>query len=444
VGFAWSPAFYNQRVVIRGGFGINYNEEEIAISANVFGNPGISVSPNFSSSLPTSINPGIVYQVPADAHSLYGYPSNPNTVSTFGTNGLPETGQIGVTAFDSNLPTMYTEHWSLDTQTDLGKQFIFTLGYQGSASRHTYFHYDANAAASVEGIPLNPQVNGVNYFGNGGHGNYNAMLAGLKHQFSHQFMADAELTWAKSMDTSSAPYTEQDYPYDPSLSYGRSDYNIGRQFKIFGMWQPIFFHGGHSWAERVVGGWSLSGILNLHSGFPWNPVYNSEVGSLYCATCGYYQVLPVAYLGGAKNDTSNDAFKSGPGVGNGVNSNFPLAATSPNKAEVYFQPPALTAGPDFPGTGGVPPQGPGVRRNSWTGPGYRDVDATISKRFGLGKIKGLGETAGFEVRADAFNVFNNLNFNPTSISNNIQASDFGQAKSALGSRTVTLQARFSF
>ena len=190
-----------------------------------------------------------MYQVPADAHSLYGYPSNPNTISTFGTNGLPETGQIGVTAFDSNLPTMYTEHWSLDTQTDLGKQFIFTLGYQGSASRHTYFHYDANAAASVEGIPLNPQVNGVNYFGNGGHGNYNAMLAGLKHQFSHQFMVDAELTWAKSMDTSSAPYTKQDYPYDPSLSYGRSDYNIGRQFKIFGMWQPIFFHGGHSWAE---------------------------------------------------------------------------------------------------------------------------------------------------------------------------------------------------
>ncbi len=41
------------------------------------------------------------------------------------------------------------------------------------------------------GIPLNPQVNSVNYFGNGGHGSYNAMLAGLKHQFAHQFMLDA-------------------------------------------------------------------------------------------------------------------------------------------------------------------------------------------------------------------------------------------------------------
>jgi hypothetical protein len=41
-------------------------------------------------------------------------------------------------------------------------------------------------------------------------------------------------------------------------------------------------------------------------------------------------------------------------------------------------------------------------------------------------------------------VFNNLNFSPGSVSNNIQDPNFGQAQSALGSRTVTLQARFQF
>ena len=64
--------------------------------------------------------------------------------------------QVGVTAFDNNMPTMYAEHYSLDTQTDLGSQFIFTLGLPGQLRRHTYFHYDANAVASVQGIPLNP------------------------------------------------------------------------------------------------------------------------------------------------------------------------------------------------------------------------------------------------------------------------------------------------
>lgn len=444
IGFAWSPRIYRDRVVVRGGYGLNYNQEEIAISANVFGNPGLEVSPNFTMSAPSSPNPGIVYAVPTDVHSLFGYPPNPNTISTFGSNGLPSTGAVQVTAFDSNLPTMYTEHWSLDTQTDLGQQFVFTLGYQGSVSRHTYFHYDANATASVKGIPLNPQVNSVNYFGNGGQGNYNAMLAGVRHQFSHQFMLDAELTWGRSMDTSSAPYSEQYYPYDPSLSYGRSDYNITRQEKIFGMWQPVIFRGNHGWLEKMVGGWSLSGILNLHTGFPWSPVFNVAGGSLYCDRCGYSVLLPASYLGGAGHDTSNDAYKSGPNVGNGLNKNFPLAATATNAAEAYFTAPDYALGSTFPATGGTVPQAPGVKRNSLTGPGYRDVDATVSKSFGLPRIPGLGENAKFEFRADAFNLFNNLNFNPGSISNNIQAANFGQAQSALGSRTVTLMARFSF
>jgi len=444
IGFAWSPKQSSGRFVVRGGFGLNYNQEEIAISASVFSNPGLTVSPNFTMNLPSSPNPGIVYQVPSDIHSLYGYPPNPNTIVSFNSNGLPSSGQVGVTAFDASLPTMYTEHYSLETEYNLGHQFVASLGYQGSVSSHTFFHYEGNAAASAKGIPLNPQINSVNYFGNGGHANYNSMIAGLKHQFSQHFMADAQFTWAKSMDTSSDPYVEQDYPYNPGLSYGRSDYNIGRAFKLYGMWQPVIFHGTHRWLEKLAGGWSISGILNLHTGFPWSPVFDVTGGSLYCSTCNYTQLLPASYLGGAGHDTSNDAYKSGPGVGSGVNKNFPLAATAPNQAEVYFAPPGYTPGPQFPATGGSLPQTPGVKRNSWTGPGYRDVDATLSKSFGLPYVPGLGENAKFEFRADAFNLFNNLNFNPGSISNNIQAPNFGQAQSALGSRMITLQARFSF
>jgi hypothetical protein len=56
----------------------------------------------------------------------------------------------------------------------------------------------------------------------------------------------------------------------------------------------------------------------------------------------------------------------------------------------------------------------------------------------------LGENAKVEVRMDAYNVFNNLNFNPNQISNNIGAGNFGTLTGALSGRVVTLGARFSF
>ena len=64
--------------------------------------------------------------------------------------------------------------------------------------------------------------------------------------------------------------------------------------------------------------------------------------------------------------------------------------------------------------------------------------------FGLPNNRVLGESARFELRLDAYNVFNNLNFNPNEISNNISNSNFGTITGALSGRVVTLGARFSF
>ena len=86
-------------------------------------------------------------------------------------------------------------------------------------------------------------------------------------------------------------------------------------------------------------------------------------------------------------------------------------------------------------------------RNSFRGPGYFSLDATLVKRFGLPAIRGIGNNANIEVRANAFNVFNNLNLKPftfNSRSTQIENADFGQAIEALAGRVVEFQARFSF
>jgi hypothetical protein len=323
---------------------------------------------------------------------------------------------------------MRVHHYSLDLQYDLGHSWIAMLGYQGSLSRDIYFHENPNAAPAALGYPLNPQIGGGDYWSVLGRGNYNAMIADLKHQFTH-FTTEAQFTWSKCMDTSSGPYYEQPYPYQIGLNYGRCDYNIGKAFKLFGTWQPVFFRGSRNWLEKTVGGWSLSGILNVHSGFPWSPVVSVVGGSLYCGTCGYTTLFPAAYLGGAGTSTSNDQFKTGSNYSNG--------------GTAYFAVPTYAA---YGGTayGSALPQSPGLSRNSLNGPDFRDVDLTLSKGFGLPKLPILGENARFEFRVDAYNLFNILNFNPADISNNIVNSNFGQDTGALGARVVTMGVRFAF
>ena len=83
-------------------------------------------------------------------------------------------------------------------------------------------------------------------------------------------------------------------------------------FKLFGLWQPVFFS-GHSWAEKYIGGWSLSGIWNLDTGFPWNPTYGTS--GIYYQGSAYGSVRPAGHVAGAGTSTANKTFE---GIG-GIN-----------------------------------------------------------------------------------------------------------------------------
>jgi len=446
IGFAWSPSTTGGKLVIRGGFGINYNQNEIAITANGYGNPPNAVSPFFHCDFPYTSNPscagtGILYLTATDIHSLFGYAPNPAAITTFNSNNLPFSGNAFITGFEANPKTIANYHYSLDVQDQLPFNSVFTLGYQGNQTRHLFVHSNWNAIGAAAGLPMNPLVNFVNFWGNTGNANYNAFLANITHNFSRGFQASAQYTWARSMDELSGPYYQDPYPFDTGAAYGRSNYDVRNAFKIFGLCQPTFFRGSRGWLEKIAGGWSLSGIWNMHSGFPWDPFYGINGAGLYYGGSSYSNLRPAGVVPGAGTSTANRVF---------------MQSTNPNYSgdgTRFFVPPTFVVGPAFPAT--APAPAPGIHRNSLNGPGYKDVDLSLTKAFGLPKVRGLGESAKFEIRADFYNFFNKLNIDPASIDSFLGSvnpdgtltsvnHDFGVAGSALGSRTVQLQARFSF
>ena len=432
LGFAYSPNFgekfhglVNQdKLVIRGGFGIAYNRIPMLEFANTRGNPPFFARyaiccGTAASDFSTPFNGGqILYALGAN-NSPFSYPTNPALRLTFNANGIPNLAngaQVEIWGAPADVPTPYAYTYSLEGQYELPKKMVATLGYQGSASRHLvrlvnerFFFTDPGTFSNI----LFPTPDTT--------ASYNALIARLTRRFSQGFQFDAIYRFAKSIDIVSyegpTANTNPTYPLDVRQERGPSDYDVRHNFVASGLWDlPIFRHRKDT-VGSLLGGWEVSGILTAHTGFPWTPVVGQCISTRGPGIC---PVRPVAYFGGAGNDTSNDAFITGTNFPGGGARFFSIAAP------VGFQL-------------------PGIGRNSFRGPRYFDVDMTLAKKFGLQRV--LGEGRYFEVKANLFNVFNLLNlqpFNFNSPSTQVQNALFGRAERGLAGRVVEIQGRFNF
>jgi len=257
--------------------------------------------------------------------------------------------------------------------------------------------------------------------------NFNALLAGATHRFSRGFLFNAEYRWAKSLDTCSNDHDcRSTYPFDLSTEYGPSDFDVRHAFKASGVWSLPIFRDSKGVAGNLLGGWELSGIVTTASSFPWTPVVGGSACNAAVAGGGVCPLRPIAQIQRARtNDTSNSTFLG--------------AGQFPGGGLTYFTPPPT-------GSFALPPR-PGIGRNSFRGPGYFSIDMTGVKRFSFPKMAFLGEGAGIEIRANAYNLFNRLNLTPfgaNADNTQIQHVDFGRAIRALSGRVAEVQVRFSF
>ncbi len=426
-GFAWSPQSlfghdFNNKLVLRGGFGIAYNLEQLAITSNGRFNPPFLVSLDLYGS-------DIKYATNSSPTQFTGWPSNPAAVQQFNlTTGLPVTGApVSLTGFPNFMPSTATYHYSMDVQYEVAHNWVATIGYQGSQSRH----YTRQSQLNWIWYPaLNPRVQSLSWYSNDTNAHYNALNTEIQHRLSGTFEVDAQYRLSRSIDQGSQDYNMDPYPWNYSFTNGPSDFDVTHNVKLWGVWSPKLFAGSNGWMQKVAGGWTLSGILNFHSGFPWTPGYCNTAGNVVYPNSGYYNcLLPAAYTGGAGSNFSNSTFMS-------ANGNFP------NGALAY-----LTV-PTWPATGRYPAPSSAVSRNMFRGPRYLGNDFTFAKSFGFPRVPGIGETARLDLKASFFNLFNKLNLTNinSTISNDGVTSNplFGQAQNGLAGRIVEIQARFSF
>ena len=311
----------------------------------------------------------------------------------------------------------------------------------------------------VAGVPLNPLITGGDYWTNEGSANNNAMLLELKHPFVHHFSADAQFQWAKSMDTDgSGPYYEDAYfPENPGYSYGRSEFNVGKSVQAIRSLAT-----GHLPRQQRMDGEDRGRLVaERHLPVPhWLPLLaelSASRNRSIAPNAAIYNLRPSIWAAQASSDHSNDAFinntklqgprlvhrrqlqrsTAAPIPRSHIPTNTFRHRTSQPRCRQPMEPASRIPTWHF-------HRCRGCCRNAFMGPDYRDIDASLTKGFGLPNTRLLGENAKIELRADAFNLFNILNLNPSSVSSNITATNFGQDPTALGGRTITLQARFSF
>ena len=435
VGFAYSPKHFGleEKLVLRGGFGVVYNRIPLVDFTNVRANPPnearYTICCGTGNEFSTPFADGqILYALGAN-NTPFSYPANPALILNFNSQGIPTntqggTKQVEIYGAPAKVPTPYVYTYSFDGQYSLPHRLTADVGYQGSASRkqvrlvNQRFIYPNDPGSFFASAVFFPTPDGT--------ASYNALLASLTRRFSRGLQFNANYRWSKSIDIISsdevgAP-TNPTFPLDVRQERGPSDFDVRHYFVFSAVYELPFLRNRRDALGAVLGGWQVSTIATYHTGFPWTPVVGNCPSSNRQVIC---PARPTQYFGGAGTDTSNEAFITG--------SNFPGGGSA------FFSTVGAT------GQGSVVGLLPGVGRNSFRGPKYRDVDLTLSKRFGLSRF--VNEGSNLEVRANFFNVFNLLNlqsFGFATSSTNVGDPNFGRSPGALAGRVIEFQGRFSF
>ena len=335
------------------------------------------------------------------------YPANPAFAGGVNANGFPKNGaQIELYGVGGRIKNPVSYLYSLETQTQLPSKIVLTVGYGGSLGRHnprlvnqnflynntespTYAAYFAadrlHPGLQLAQCPRRPQLS--------------AMASRSK------ATTPSPRTWTRS-PTATAPTPTPTRPTrrttSPSTAPPTTTRATGSPSRPSTQ-RPRCIPATSSSKPSPTAGRS-NGIFTAHSGFPWTPVtYNLQSNIVPNAAAVVAHPSPRHPLRRRANWPQLLERRlhyrlqlPQPDLDGGT------AGTAGGQNYFNTTAPTLPPGQNYVYT-------PGIGRNSFTGPCYRDVDLSLAKEV---QFEGLGHTATLRFQANMFNAFNLLNLSP--------------------------------
>ena len=396
-GFAYQ---LQSHTVIRGGFGLFYNPTGTESSVI-----GLSSILPFGYSL--SVSPGDIF---VGQSVRNGFPTLQPINLSQANNPFGSIASV-----DPNFRPSYAEQFNFTVEHEIAPaSLVVKAAVIGNLGRHLYNTYNANqaipgASALNTRRPLYsiaPNVTDVSYFTTNGLSEYYAFQLTADKRFSKGVSVLLGYTWSHAIDDVPLEFSGGSagvQPQDPRNLFaerGNSIIDMRHRLTVSYLWELPFGKGktllNRSGAvDWILGGWQLNGILTVQTGLPFSPVLQTS--------------------------TTN--------TGTGSRANVSGTASYPDTLQQWFNPSAFsTPAPYTYGNAG---------RDILFGPGRVNWDMSLFKEFVI------HEQTRFELRAEAYNIFNHPQFgqpNP-----NIGNPQAGQITSTVGNpRQLQMSLRFQF
>ncbi|BCS31289.1 hypothetical protein TBR22_A04890 [Luteitalea sp. TBR-22] len=424
LGIAWDPRGTG-RTSIRTGYSLAYQPHHGQSISGARALPPDAVQGVIQPS--TGIGTTILYDIPVPMNPEFGRGLN----AQGGVQSRPGEPPIRTTGFVVNptIKTQYTQSWFLNGQQRLGQRWRVELGYVGTRGVNLERIDDVNRFAGdlLDGREdrINPNFSVLLFVTNGVSSSYHAFTSEVRREFAGGLSFSANYRYSKWLDTSSDTSTGQ-FQDNSEPGKGAQDvsclrcekapslFDVPHRVAATVVWAPQAFAGRSGLLPMLLRNWQVSSIFSAQSGRPfsvWNGAafaaggdYNADGGG-GAVGGGFYDRPDAPAAGSIATSFSQDDFLDGL---------FPASA---------FPKPA-------PGRNGT------LGRNTFRGPRYLSLDASIMRGFSMGGRRQL------QVRVDVFNALNTLNlFLPNA---DLSLATFGKSTQAFDARTMQVGARFVF